>query len=231
MRACVTARSILKLCELQETQYGISYLDHASIASLSRALIENVAVVRYIGDIEISEDEWNCRKLIVDVHDCVNRTEFLRLLGDESDEAETLKRLQARLKENIFFTTLQANRQQRLLNGEDMFIDGRHRSMLVFGWGDGHTRGIYKYLSHQSHSLSMAFHRTQANDLYAPNSQYARAIAGASIDWARHALGYGVLHMVSLFPYVEAAFDPAIFQGLKSQYTPNDISQPRAAAP
>lgn len=51
MRLCVTAKSVERLFEPQPSGYGeLSYLDHASIASLARGLIENAAVLLYLGD-------------------------------------------------------------------------------------------------------------------------------------------------------------------------------------
>jgi hypothetical protein len=38
------------------------------------------------------------------------------------------------------------------LDGEDMFVHGRHAAMLELGWGEHATRAVYKYLSNQAHS-------------------------------------------------------------------------------
>lgn len=186
----------------------MKYLDHASIASLCRSLIENAAVVRYVGDINISEGEWLCRRYVIDMHDYRNRTTFLSLMGQVPTDTKKYKFLEERLENNSFFQTLAPNRQKRLLNGEDMFIDGRHSAMLIFGWGD------------ETHSLSMAFHRTELNRLYEEDSDYAKGVAAFSLEFARRALGFASLHMISLFPYVEAEFDPSIYAALKAEYTP-----------
>ncbi len=63
---------------------GNGYLDHAAIASLSRALIEDIAVLLYIGGSNISVDEWICRRHLIDLHDYVNRIELLGRLGKDS---------------------------------------------------------------------------------------------------------------------------------------------------
>src|SRR3974390_1020362 len=79
LRAIITSQSIERLLTPHESVPGGAYLDHASIATLSRSLIENVAVMRYIGDDDISEDEWRCRHYIINMYDAVHRTEFLPL--------------------------------------------------------------------------------------------------------------------------------------------------------
>lgn len=220
-RAVITSGSLLSLCEPRPSEYGISYLDHASIAALSRALIENIAVVCYIGDDTVTEDEWECRKYILDLHDYFNRDTFLELLGAPQENLVLLQRLRERLSMNAHFHTIPPKRQKALLNGEDMFIFGRHRALLVFGWGDDLTKGIYKYLSHQTHSQTMAFQRTIENKLYEPDSAYAKFVAGFSLEFARKALGFGILRMVGLFPYVGTSLDPIILTGLRQQYHPD----------
>jgi hypothetical protein len=220
MRSCVTANTIASLHEPRDAGYGAKYLDHASIASLCRGLIENIAVLRYVGDVSIGAEEWECRKYIIDLHDYKNRSAFLRAIGQTASDDKTYVFLKERLVKNSYFKTISEKRQKRLLDGEDMFINGRHAEMLQFGWGENITRGIYKYLSNQVHSLPMAFHRTELNSLYQQNNPATKVAAGFATEFARKALGFGCLHVVALFPYIEEKFDPYIFAALKSEYTP-----------
>jgi hypothetical protein len=221
MRAYVTAKTVERLFEPQDAGYGAKYLDHASIASLCRALIENVAVLRYVGDVSISADEWACRKYIIDLHDYRNRNAFLNAVGDTNADEKAYDFLTERLLKNSYFKTISEKRQKRLLDGDDMFIHGRHAAMLEFGWGENVTRGIYKYLSNQVHTLPMSFHRTEANSVYQQDSPAAKVSAGFATEFARKALGFGCLHMITLFPYIEARFDAAIFAALKAEYIPS----------
>jgi hypothetical protein len=124
------------------------------------------------------------------------------------------------LLKNPAFMSIPAARRKRLLAGEDMFIDGRHQAMLVFGWGDERTRAVYKYLSSHAHSTALAFSRTEENRIYSANSGGSRVVAGFATEFAKKALGVGCLHMARLFPYVEATFDPLIFSSIRSQYEP-----------
>lgn len=219
LRACVTSKSIEALLIPIDHGFGGSYLDHGSIASLCRGLIENVAVMRYIGDIDISEDEWKCRHYIIQIHDAQNRIEFLDLMGiPAKGAARSMVILEKKLRDNAFFQTLPARRQKRLIGGDDMFVGGRHEAMLVFGWGDDLTRAVYKYLSQQSHSLSMSFQRTEINRVYEGDSPYAKMVAGYSLTFAGRALGFGFLHAIKLFPFIESSFDPTVLAALRTEY-------------
>jgi hypothetical protein len=87
----------------------------------------------------LSGDEWTCRKYVIDVHDYVNRREFLTLIRHQSaskPQEKTLDFLQTRLAQNPFFNSIPEPRQKRLLRGDDMFINGRHATLLKLGWGE-----------------------------------------------------------------------------------------------
>lgn len=222
IRACITSRSMIRLFSEHETDNpALQYLDHPSIAALSRALIENIAVLIYFADKALTEEEWRCRKYLIDLHDIINRGQFLTQIDVNypPPPEKTLERMRKKLTNNPAFMAIPQARRNRLLNGEDMFIDGRHKAMMVFGWGDQMTRGVYKYLSSHAHSTALAFHRTEKNQLYAPKSAASRATAGFAVEFATKALGVGCLHMLGLFPYVEATMNPLVLSVLKKDYT------------
>jgi hypothetical protein len=174
------------------------------------------------GDANISEDEWECRRGLIDVHDRINRSAFLSKIGAADDFPEdALRTMRERLENNAFFQTLPAKRQQRLLDGEDMFVNGRHAAMLELGWGDDFSRGLYKYLSNRAHSLSVSFHRTADNELYKNDSAGAQVVAAFGLSFARLALGASSLHMIELFPDIELGFDQIILSALKTGYKRN----------
>jgi len=222
MRACVTAQSIVQLFDPRPSEFGDAiYLDHGSIAVLCRALIENIAVLLYIADTTISADEWSCRMHLIDLHDFVNRQQFLSGISFKSSMKSPDKlaaTLRSRVADNAFFKTLPSKRQKRLLDGDDMFIDGRHQAMLKLGWGEDATKAVYKYLSNQAHSLAMSFHRTEHNQVYAQGSVYPKVVAGFTTELATKALGMGCVRMLDLFPDTELALDPAVALAFRKTY-------------
>ncbi|TMI99818.1 MAG: hypothetical protein E6G97_21310 [Alphaproteobacteria bacterium] len=233
IKACVASNTIVRLFEPQPSEFGgVEYLDHASIAGLARALIENIGVLLYVGDVLIHEDQWRCRKHIIDLHDYMNRAAFLKGInyqaGPQADEKKYAF-LRERVESNPYFKNLPRHRQKRILSGEDMFTAGRHAMMLELGWGEDLTRAVYKYLSNQTHSLPMSFHRTMMNQLYEQESASAMVIAAFATEFARKALGRGCVHMISLFPYIEATLDQLVFSSLTSDYGQQETPQMSAA--
>ena len=146
-RICVTGMTLSQILEPVSTGYGsAAYLDHASIAILGRALIENAAVLLYVCDHAIGTDEWECRRSLIDLHDFVNRSRYITrsILPPRMTFQDDLKEFRQRLETNAFFKTIHPKRQRTLLEGADMFVEGRHEAMLMLGWGEDATRGIYK---------------------------------------------------------------------------------------
>jgi hypothetical protein len=222
VRGCVISRSLERLSTPPPPVYGSDdFLDHAAIAVLARSLIETATVQLYIGDVSISDEEWWCRKHVIDLHDYKNRGNFLDLVGRKrtGPPESSFDFLTEQVVRNRFFQTLSEDRRKKLFSGDDMFVAGRHKAMLQLGWGDRLTRGIYKYLSHQAHAQSMAFHRTEQNKLYEPGSAAAKGTAALATEFARKALGSACLHMISLFPETELALDPVVLSALRSDYT------------
>jgi hypothetical protein len=221
MRACVTASSIVRLFEPHHAG-TVDYIDHPSLNALSRALIENIATCIYFGDETLNEDEWNARRLIMMVNDRVNRQIFLRQIGQLRGEAsqDVLNEMKAELEANPVFQDFTRDRHGKILNGSNMFIHGRHNALLVFGWGDEVTAGVYKFLSSHAHTTAFSFLRTEVNRVYEADSTASKVAAGFAIDHARMALGTGCRHMVQLFPYVEATFNDLVWSSLARDYAP-----------
>jgi len=219
IRACVTSASLIRLFE-PHVEGNARYLDHASIAALSRALIETIATCIYISDQSVGDEEWTARKLIMHLNDLINRRTFLGQIGQlhEGNSKEIEADLREKLNANPAFMALTKDQRGKILNGSNMFLHGRHKTMLAFGWGDDITGGVYKYLSAHAHSTAMAFARTEANRIYEPDSNASKVTAGFALDHAAKALGTGCIHMVNLFPYVEASFDELVFISLKRDY-------------
>lgn len=222
VRACVMSKTIENTFNPLPTGFGkAQWLDHASITILCRALIECISVMLYIGDVDIPTDEWDCRKRLFILHELVNRTSFLKSIEFKFDtdlKDQQMEYATTMVAQNTFFQTLPDKRRKKLLEGNDMYVEGRHEAMLTFGWGDQLTRGMYKYLSNQAHSLPMAFSRTAQNDLYANDSAGAQVTAGFGIEFARKALGRGCVHMLYLFPDTELSMDQIVAGALKRTY-------------
>jgi hypothetical protein len=90
-----------------------------------------------------------------------------------------------------------------------MYIDGRMNALYKIEWPTDQTKEMYKYLSMQTHTMPMSFHRTEINRVYTKEGKSTKALAGSAIEHAHQALCVGCLRIVELFPDVEEKLDPA----------------------
>ena len=56
-------------------------LDHFSIATLARAVIDAALMVMYVSDPNLERDEWDLRRQVLFLHDLTNRKRFLTAVG------------------------------------------------------------------------------------------------------------------------------------------------------
>jgi hypothetical protein len=73
-------------------------------------------------------------------------------------------------------------------------------------WPTDQTKRMYKYLSMQTHTMPMSFHRTEINRVYTKEGKSTKALAGFAIEHARQAL---CVWMPENFPDVEEKLDSA----------------------
>lgn len=64
----------------------IEHWDYASLAGLARTMIELRVAFYYLCAEECSEDEWNCRWNLFNLHDCVSRIRMFEALGEIEQE-------------------------------------------------------------------------------------------------------------------------------------------------
>lgn len=141
----------------------VEHWDYASMASLTRALLEVRLAFFYLCVETCSDDEWQCRWNIFNIHDCRSRLRlFTELPGSSEDVSsfqEQLKELQERLTSNAHFGTVQANQQKQFLNGDRAYLHSLEEIASRAGVDLDTFRWLYKFLSSHVHGLPMSFYR------------------------------------------------------------------------
>ncbi len=161
---CTRAVSIAVLAPYSPwSKKRIEHWDYASIASLTRALLEIRLAFFYLCAEPCTDDEWQCRLNIFNLHDCRSRLRLFSELPDPPEDVsgfqEQLLELQGRLTDNAFFATITANQQKQFLNGDRAYLSPLEEIASRAGV-DVHTfRWLYKFLSSHVHGLPMSFYR------------------------------------------------------------------------
>jgi hypothetical protein len=104
--------------------------DHSAIIALCRMIMEAMTLYFYLTK-PVAADEWGCRRLVLRLHDTVNRIKLMRGFQSENEYADLISgraKLEGELRENSFFKSLQAEQQDRLLTGEHFYVGGVQRA-------------------------------------------------------------------------------------------------------
>ncbi len=73
-RLCANSVTLLLLLDRSVNQEpGYQLLDHFSVASIGRTAMEAGLMILYLSNPALSDDEWELRKAVIDLHDATNR--------------------------------------------------------------------------------------------------------------------------------------------------------------
>lgn len=140
----------------------IEHWDYASLAGIVRTMIELRIAFYYLCAEKCSDDEWDCRWNLFNLHDCVSRIRMFDALGD-TEEVEGFKvqadELRGRLTSNPFFNALDAKRHKKLLHGQTAYLFSLEEIAEKAGIAANQFRWLYVLFSSHVHSLPMSFYR------------------------------------------------------------------------
>jgi hypothetical protein len=211
-KMCAHASSIGALCQA-------SLFDHSAILNMGRMMMEALTMYAYLMEPTAAE-QWNFRYLVLRLHDTQNRINFVRLnpesggLGSLIDGREELK---ARIQGHAEFLKLEKERQERILQGSEMFVVGMRKvARLAVGWASENFNSLYSYFSAHSHSSPMSFMRMREHktDYVSPKeAQYA--MARLAIFVATSCLRRVTLRQLESHPQKISAFPASFVEEMK----------------
>jgi hypothetical protein len=156
--------AFLRVCEVGQTVLLLSRpehisRDHSSFVSVCRALFEAGMMFLYVSDNSVSEDERRLRELILQLHD--HTTCYLLFKDDDDSHVEAtafragITDLKAAISANKVFQNLGPDRQKKILDGKEMYVNGiwsaaKQGGIRNFDW-------MYKFLSSFPHNAPFSF--------------------------------------------------------------------------
>ena len=162
-RMCTTAVSTLWLCPRSKVNPRGLHWDFGAVASLIRNLFEAALVLFYIGVEAVSEDEWQARLRVMQLHDCMERWRMFRLIDPNDQQLAGFEQQAAELRDllkgNPFFTQLPESFAGKLLNGERSCILIQDEILERMKIVPPPNRGYYRFLSSHAHSFPLAYYR------------------------------------------------------------------------
>jgi uncharacterized protein DUF5677 len=141
--------------------------DHHAINSIARMILESMTMYFYLRE-NVTEEEWSFRDLILRLHDTTSRVKLLRAWKKKSeyDDLTTEKdNLIRQIESHSAFSCIDADRQKRLLTGEEMFVQGMRKVAKRSGWREEVFISVYNYFSAHAHSTPASFFRMPAHSV------------------------------------------------------------------
>jgi len=141
----------------------IEHWDYASLAGMVRTMIELRIAFHYLCAEQCSDEEWNCRWNLFNLHDCVSRKRLFESMDNEPDQVASFEtqadELRERLKSNLFFCSLDPKRHKKLLHGQTPYLFPLEEMADRAGLPTTTFRWLYVLLSAHVHGLPMSYYR------------------------------------------------------------------------
>lgn len=168
-RLCTSSVSLLLLLPRNpQVRAKFEHWDFSAVAALGRQIIECYFAYFYLCVDLTSEDEWQSRWNLFNLHDCMSRKRMFENFGSDAEkikgfiqQAEELKSL---LKTNAYFLLLEEKKRNEFLKGNSAYLLSQDE--IIDRMGDDATvfRGMYRFLSAHVHSFPLSFYRIGEED-------------------------------------------------------------------
>lgn len=140
----------------------IEHWDYASVAGIVRTMLELRIAFYYLCIEKCSEDEWQCRWNLFNLHDCVSRTRLFDAMSDAEQVQAFVAQtddLRQQLHSNIYFQSLAPGAQRKLLHGQTAYLSSLEDIAERAGVERSTFRSLYILFSSHVHGLPMSFYR------------------------------------------------------------------------
>lgn len=147
----------------------VGLLDHFSIGTLTRTLIDTTIMTLYLSEPSLALAEWDLRRHVLFLHDLTNRRRFLtamRKLAKEPSAPSDNEEYQ-RAKAHILAVierrgnelSLPAPRIEELSKGQMVYMDGARGAVREAGLDIDHYEFFQTYLSNHVHGHPVSYMR------------------------------------------------------------------------
>jgi hypothetical protein len=191
-RILLKATSIVRLLRTDSCVPAFpNMIDVASVASLSRNMIEAYDVFFHVAVEKVPEEVQEFRSYLYTLHQTTDHDKIYSSFGRRTPHFGNLEFMgrfcKMRLEENAFFNSLPAGQQKELLKGKRPFLN-LTASPTKKQYSDPHVlRGLYKFMSNSVHSHPLSiqgFRAPQSDDHLSIQHLLDMSIAAAAQHFA-----------------------------------------------
>jgi hypothetical protein len=216
-RMCVGADTLLYVLQRDIGNSKERTLDHYSIGVLARNIIESALMFHYLSEDGVSEVDWQLRRGVLNLHDATLKVRFWKSLGSEEHYEgwrTTMEEVRESLKGHPAFKAIDANRQKRLLSGQEMYVKGMRSTLKLVGFDKGYFDGMYAYLSSQVHISPSSFYWTDKRLSFSKPAGYQYYFASFAVSHARMFLLRSAIRLAESDDVVRQKIEPAMHESM-----------------
>lgn len=231
-RMCGTAVALMRATPLSRwTRSDFVDWHFGSVAPHARALLDGYLLFNYLIEPPESEAELRARMNVMHLNDCTRRIElhanlasYDEVAGFEKQRAE----LQARLRDNEYFSALPVAVQKQCLNGRFLMIENRDAMLAKVGFEKGHFDALYDLWSQHIHILPISFYRIEPNGRGTGiENDTDRAYLAQALSVSAAVLAEVTDRLIEQFPDASG-----VRQGVDSKFSPGpDANRPKVTKP
>lgn len=170
---------------------GDRFLDHFSIAALTRCVIDSTIMTLYQSEPSLSHAEWDLRLHVLLLHDLSNRKRFLTIMGKmDGAEVEDLALYHALKAQFIDVITCRANElgltqeeQEKCVDGQLVYLKGIRGAVREANLDFNRYEFLHVYLSNFIHAHPVSLGRSKSHAIsFQKPSEFQFALCGTCLD-------------------------------------------------
>jgi hypothetical protein len=165
--------------------------------------MEAAAMLAYLSDGTLTEEQWGLRKQVLWLHDATTRYKmFSNWKSEEQAKGfrQHMEEIRSRINTYIEFQGLAPDRQKRIIAGSEMYLYGLRGAVRLMEWEVADFDAAYGYLSAHSHSAPVSFTRLAEHGVdFKRPTRAQRDIASFGLEVSNNVLAFSTSRIASLF--------------------------------
>ena len=187
-KLCVSGETVLNVCPKPSKLGKDAHWDFASVAALTRGIIETYLSFFYLCIERCSDNEWETRWRLMNLHDHISRYKMFSASKD-TEEAEKFEKATVEVKADLentpYFQSLDPKKQKHFLKGNTAFLLSKDQIVKRFGGDVDDFRFAYRFLSNHTHTYPMGFYRmAESNRGCGVETKTEVVYTGMCLEWA-----------------------------------------------
>lgn len=192
-KLCTSGVTTLSICPSPKEIGKNAHWDCASVAALTRGVIETYLVFSYLCVEKCEPKEWEARWRLLNLHDHMSRLKMFKVMDDAEELVAQFESYTEEVKSDLekteFFNLLSEKQKKHYLKGNNAFFKSQDELIESAGGNVDEFRFRYRFLSNHTHSLPMGFYRMQESGRgTGVESETEIGYTGMCLDWAGECL-------------------------------------------